>query len=488
MVSPHRNGYGAFGRLMSYGLVTIVAAGATFLTVPVLIRLLGIDGFGLWSLIEPLILVGGVLVLLGSEHGAIKQIAYDRLAPGLAAGRLLMTAAPAAILIALAFFVGFRTFWDATLAVPAVLLMLAEGLLTLLTASCRAADRPAGYALGQGGRAALFLAILAPGFVWSPLAIDSVEGVAAARLAIAALLALGLAVILRARPGWAPRAYGDAVRYGGFILATGLLAMVVEAGDRYILAWFRDPMTVGIYVVHIKMAAIVGQGITTPFMLWFPVERFRHLQDADGGSAFFSAAAVLLLGMLLAVSGSVWLMGPLLMQLFAPGVGFDPVVSAYVLAATVAVGMGYPMNVGLLKPGLTHRNVYPSLLAALLSMALAVALVPSLGPTGAGVAKAVGAVAVLAMLTILSQRVHRVVFAYGRMMALAAMSVALLAVMDRVLQGSDMTARGVAAAVFLMAVMTGTVLTLEAATRKALLDLVPGFRARVPQGADGTIR
>lgn len=469
---------------MSYGLVTAVAASATFLTVPTLIRLLGIDGFGLWSLIEPLILVGGVLVLLGTEHGAIKQIAHDRIAPGLVAGRLLAAAAPAAILIALAFYFGFRTAWGATLAVLATLLILAEGLLTLMTASCRAANHPAGYALGQGGRALLFLAILAPGLVWSALAIDTVEGVVATRLGITAVLAFGLAVLLRARPGWAPQAYGDAVKYGGFILVTGLLAMVVEAGDRYILAWFREPAAVGMYVVHIKIASIVGQGITTPFMLWFPVERFRHLQDPDGGSAFFSAAAILLLGMLLAISGSVWLIGPLLLELFAPGVGFDPVVSAYVLAATVAVGMSYPMNVGLLKPGLTHRNVYPSLLAAFLSIVLAIVLVPSLGAPGAGVAKVVGALAILTLLTVLSQQVHPVDFAYGRMTGLIAASAILAFTIDHAFQGSGPAARSVATGLFPMAVMAATLVALDASTRATLFGLAVGLRARMSRAVD----
>lgn len=480
---------GALRRLVDYGLVTVVTAGATFLAVPVLIRLLGLEGFGRWSLLEPVILVGAVLVLLGIEHGAIKQIAHDRLSPGLVAGRLIATAMLPAALISAGFLLGLASVWGQRLALLAALLILAEGLLTLLTASCRAANLTGGYALGQGGRAALFLMALLSGLAWPFLSVATVEAAVAVRLCIVAALALGLAVLLRARLRWGPRAYGDAVRYGGFILLTGLLATVMETGDRYALAWFADPALVGVYVVHVKLASIVGQGITTPFMLWFPVERFRHLGDADGGSLFFRTAAILLLGALLAVAGGVWLAGPFLTGLMAPGVRFDPAVSGWILAATVAVGMGYPMNVGLLKPGLTHRNVYPSLLAAPIAIGLAFLMAPAWGMEGAAIARTVGAVAALVLLTALSQRAHRVDFAHARMIGLVGAAVLLVAVLDRGLPGDGLVASGLRAGLFVVCTTLATIGALDPGTRAGLLRLTAGRIVRVvrPGGREGAV-
>lgn len=459
-------------------MVTLITAAATYLTVPVLIRLLGLEGFGRWSLLEPIVLAGAVLILLGIEHGAIKQIAHDRLPPSIVVGRLMATALVPAALISAGILLGMIPVWGVWLATWVALLILAEGLLTLLTTSCRAADLAGGYALGQGGRAVLFLAVLVSGLAWPLWSVDTVEAVVIVRLCIVATLALCLAVLLRARLRWAHRAYGDAVHYGGFILLTGLLATVVEAGDRYVLAWFADPAAVGAYVIHVKLASIVGQGITTPFMLWFPVERFRHLRDADGGNLFFRTAAVLLLGMLLATAGAVWLAGPLLTLLMAPGVLFDPVVSGWILAATVAVGMGYPMNVGLLKPGLTHRNVFPSLLAAPISIGLAFALVPGWGMEGAAIAKTSGAVAALVILTTLSQQAHRVDFAYGRMIGLVGAATVLILIIDRTVPGAGPVAGCLRAGLYFVSIMFATAAALDPKMRVALLGLTAGRIAR----------
>ena len=65
--------------------------------------------------------------------------------------------------------------WGPWLATLLVLLILAEGLLTLSTASCRAADLTGGYALGQGGRTVLFLIVLLSGLAWPLLAVSSEE-------------------------------------------------------------------------------------------------------------------------------------------------------------------------------------------------------------------------------------------------------------------------------------------------------------------------
>jgi O-antigen/teichoic acid export membrane protein len=152
-----------------------------------------------------------------------------------------------------------------------------------------------------------------------------------------------------------------------------------------------------------------------PFMLWFPTERFRHMRDADGGNAFFGTTAELFLLALVVASGGIYLAGPAILAVLAPDVAFDRAVLGLVLLSMVAIGMTHPLNVGLLKPGHTHENMYA--IAAGIAV-LAVAILPLtaiLGPAGAALARLVGSLAFLAAIVVLSQRCHRVGFAFGRM-------------------------------------------------------------------------
>ena len=96
-------------RLVIYGGINAIAALATFLTVPVLVRLLGIENFGLWSLVEPVIFFGTALALLGSEHGAMKQIAYEGQEAGRVVGEIAATGVGVMLVSAVVVYVAART-------------------------------------------------------------------------------------------------------------------------------------------------------------------------------------------------------------------------------------------------------------------------------------------------------------------------------------------------------------------------------------------
>ncbi len=406
-------------RLMIYAGVTVAAALSTFLTGPVMVRLLGLEGFGTWSLIEPLVLTAASLALLGIDHGLIKQVSLDGGELRSALGRLLVPGAPLLLAVAIAAGTAIAFTLLHLHAAPALAaLVAAEALLGLLLFGCRAENRLGPYAIGQAGRTVLLLATLSALLLWAGPARLSIMDVLLLRLLIAASLAVLLLGLLRPSPVGDLAAYTDAVRYGGFILLTGLLAQITENSDRFLLAWFGDRELVGGYVVYVKLTAFVGQGITTPFMLWFPVERFRHLNDPDGGVDFFNAAAYVLLALMLGVAGGVALFGRELVALFAPSLPYDAWTLLVLLMAIVLTGMSYPLNVGLLKPGHTHRNLYPVGIGALAMIAGGATLIPLLGTNGAALAKLIGAGVTLATLIVLSQRVHPVAFGFGRMLVL----------------------------------------------------------------------
>ena len=90
--------------------------------------------------------------------------------------------------------------------------------------------------------------------------------------------------------------------------------------DRWLLAEFKGVVAVGVYALHLKIAAILSQAIVIPFGLWFPPERFKRLEDRDGGRQFFIRTAVVLALLCYYFAGGIWLMRNTLLRLIAPGV------------------------------------------------------------------------------------------------------------------------------------------------------------------------
>jgi O-antigen/teichoic acid export membrane protein len=382
--------------------------------IPVLIRLLGLDGFGIWTLLEPILLLGTAMAFLGADHGVIKQVAHDGAVMRDAAGALLVTG-----LVALAFTgaaVGFVAAY-LTSDVPSGLLLgglaMCEGMLALMAAAARASHALVPFALAQIGRTlALYivfvtLVYLVPGEEWD------VPGYLALRVGVLFLVLIAVLLSIGPRPAIDFARLTDAVRYGMPILVMSLLLLVMENVDRYFLGWHFDSITVGAYVVHVKLASVVGQGIIMPFSLWFAAERLRHMNAPGGGGAFFDRTALVLATACSAFAGATFVAGSFIVPILAPDAPFDPVVLGVVLLSTVAMGMTYALNIGLLKPGFTHLNVYPvmaGLAVVLLSGAL---LAPSLGPAGAAAARMLGTVIFLLVVAAWSQTIHPVPFRFG---------------------------------------------------------------------------
>ena len=427
-------------RLAGYGTATACGALATLLTVPLLVRLLGLDEFGTWSLLEPLLVIGAMIALCGVEHGVIKQAAHDGTSIRKVVGDLLPSVLLVILLVDMAGAAILHRWFGMVVSLLVAGLVAAEALLTLITTAYRSADRLAGYSIGQAGRSVSFLVVLAIMAVLLPEGRTRVETVLCVRLALVLALALALIAALRPRPRWRPDRYADARTYGVYILLTGLMGQVLENCDRYLLAGHVSIAEVGGYVLHIKLATIVVQSVTTPFMIWFPMERFRHFNDSDRGDRFFGTVAFLMLTALLLAAGIVWFSAPLLLGWFAPGNPYAPEVLLLLLVGVVAVGMSYPLNVGLLKPGYTHLNLIASAAGLVSALVLSALLVPAFGATGGAGAKAIATLVFTTVLCGLSQRVHRVNFSFVRLALLSAAAVAHGVAIERFVGGGELPA------------------------------------------------
>jgi O-antigen/teichoic acid export membrane protein len=396
--------------LALYAVATAITALATFASIPLLVRHLDLTGFGIWSLTEPLLMLGASVALLGIEHGAIKQVALDHQSVRLVLGRLVPAAAPVLFLAAGISYLVSVPYLGHTGGLLVAFLIPFEGVLTLVTTTLRANRQIGLYAIAQAGRAILFAAFIGLSLSIPAWAHGSVTDVLFVRLAIAAAICCFLFVKIKPHLTWNSVNYSDAVRYGAFLLVTGILAQVLDNTDRYVLGLFNTTEHVGAYVVHVKLATMLGQGIVTPFMLWFPAERFRHLNDPDGGKEFFRTAALGLLFLLLLAGGTIFLMGYFLIGLIAPDVTYSPFVLLNLIVASAAIGMSYALNVGLLQPGRTHLNAYAALGAALLALLFTFLLVPMMGNDGAAIARAAACVCYMLIIARLSQSIYRIPF------------------------------------------------------------------------------
>jgi len=453
-----------------YFISTFTSSVVTFLSLPLLIRLLGSIQFGKWSLIEPLQLLLSQSILLGIDYGIIKHVNLDKLPAYHVFSKLYKASQPLILASLLMAFLVLRasdfTHYEI---VWLLLLIYIESVSILVLSAYRAASLVQGYAIASIAKALIFLTGLFLATTWQNVAIDSVTDVLkwrciAAVIAIAASLAAVMAAnrkeLCAERCGednsW--KLYKNAVTYGLPILVTGLLTMVIEYADRYILKAYFDYVTLTQYVVYLKIASILKPLILTPFALWWVTERFRRMEDADGGKRFFRNTAVWVLLSYLTAGGVLWFFSPWLISWFAPGVPFRADIVLMLIVSVIFMGMAYPLNVGLLNTGKTHLNVYGVLSGALLHIIFCFLLIPFFGIMGAAVATTLSYLAYAASMNMMSQRVYRVPFAYVGMLATFVVAIAWLIIINMTIRDFGVIADMGKAFLFLILLLILTVI------------------------------
>jgi O-antigen/teichoic acid export membrane protein len=437
-----------FAYLPGYFAVNITTAVARFFLVSLLIRNLGAAEFGRWSLYEPIVVVASQLALLGVNFGLIKQINQNGLTPFAAVRALLLAGQPLSIgvsaaVLLVAFHLGLA--WPGPLFLG--LLVYTESIFLLLFSSYRAAGSIGGFAVSSFVKVLAFLAVLVLALRYRLRIVHEAEDVIFWSFWASLIgLASGFLVVrllhfrqfftpaMRGESRW--RTYRDAVQYGLPLLVTVLLAMAIEFTGRYILDSYIDRGQLATYVVYVKLSSIVEVLIITPFGLWWPTERFRRLESGDGGRRFFRTVTVGMLAVLMMTAGILWLASDWIVSWFAPGVLPNRLVALLLLVSMIARGMAYPLNVGALKEGKTHWNIYGALSGAVVNGILCFLLIPSFGIVGAACAALLSHICYTAFLTVISQRIHPVPLPYLTMTGLMLISALLVFLVTRYLHAA----------------------------------------------------
>lgn len=407
-----------------YLIATGLQAAGTLLFLSLATRILGVQQYGHWALLEPLLLLGGQIATMGLSSGVIKLIAQDGFGGRTAlrmVGRpaLLVGLAVAAIAsLAVGYFLELGIYTGVVF-----LIIVAEARYVLLLSVLRGAGWAGQYAGMVACRVVMSISLLALIYVggWG----DRFDGRSISLVWLAALL---LALLLNQVWAWRRKAsepeksrgtdlaaYETAVSYGLPILGATVLSALLANSDRYILAGQVSTAEVSQYVLAGKVAAVLNLCVT-PLNLWWPTVRFRRMNDADQGRSYFANMNLLICSGLTMLTVAVYLAAPLLLKVFAPQASYDPWVTGLLCLTALFISLSVPLNIGGLKQGKTHWVTVAVALAAAAQILLAFVLIPRFGLFGAACAAVASAALSMGFQNAISQRIHPVPFRYGYML------------------------------------------------------------------------
>jgi O-antigen/teichoic acid export membrane protein len=421
-----------------YGFATAIAAMLTLIVTRVLWQTFSPADFGLWALIDPMLLPAASLLLLGIDHAIVKQLHVDKLSLHRITGTLLIGTLPITALGLLMVDLILSDIYHLSWTNALVITLAGEALILMTQTAFRATGAVTGFAVMLLSRNLLYLmALLLVSRAYS----DQLSiGVTFATRGICVIL-VGLVAMMALRPvvrvDWTR--YRDALYYGFPLLLSTFTYALTDMTDRWFLAEFSGVIVVGIYALHLKVAAILAQAIVVPFSLWFPPERFKHLDDSDGGRGFFVRVAITLAVICAFSCGNVWLARDVVMSLIAPGMAVSPLVLAFCLGAVICLAFSQALNVGLLTPGHTGKNAICSASAIGATVFAAIILVPRFGLYGAALSRLVGGLFFLIVTAAWSERVLAIGFPLYTLILYFALSIIVLPIIDKL---SDHTLLG----------------------------------------------
>lgn len=308
------------------------------------------------------------------------------------------------------------------------LVLVLQPLAGLFTATLRVRER-AGYASfvvlsGLLLTVALVLYLLA------------VPGIGVAALVYGQVFNFGYTALLAGAPYLreAARSASRAVlraplRFGYPLLVAGYANLLIQAGDRYVLAFYTSLNEVGLYNFGYTFGALITLLLVDPTQRSFQPVLLRQEEEPEALRAFVrrSATAFYAFGTWLALALSLYARE--LIQLMASKPSFEP---AWVIVPVIAFsalqhGLGGFLGAGLLMRQKAFHISALLLLAAAVNIGLNFLLIPPFGILGAAFATLASYLVWNALRARLSARFYALHFERRRLLALTGLGVGLLA-------------------------------------------------------------
>jgi len=215
------------------------------------------------------------------------------------------------------------------------------------------------------------------------------------------------------------------MRFGLPTMPAELSLYLLNFVDRIIILRAAGAAEVGLYSLAVKFAQGVNV-IVRGFQLAWPPLAYSIRDDDEARRAYAAVVTYFVAGCAFVVTG-MWLLSRWIVRLLAAPEFFGSYEAIGLIATGVTLYALYMVLVVILgRTGRTEFN-FPATIAALIAnVALNLALVPSLGIVGAGLALVASYVVVVALMYVFTQRLFAVPYEWGRLARVALVSAALV--------------------------------------------------------------
>jgi O-antigen/teichoic acid export membrane protein len=215
------------------------------------------------------------------------------------------------------------------------------------------------------------------------------------------------------------------MRFGLPTMPAELSLYLLNFVDRIIIVRYAGLPEAGLYSLAVKFAQGVNV-LVRGFQLAWPPLAYSIRDDDEARRVYAAVVTWFVAGCAFAVTG-MWLLSRWIVRALAAPKFFDSYEAIGLIATGVSLYALYMVLVVILgRTGRTEFN-FPATIAALLAnLALNLALVPSLGIVGAGLALVASYVVVVALMYAFTQRLFAVPYEWGRLARVALVSAALV--------------------------------------------------------------
>jgi O-antigen/teichoic acid export membrane protein len=399
-----------------YAIGSAANGAALFLLIPFLVKYLGTTEFGLWSISEiaiyflTLVMLAGMDVYLMREYWFLKSEPERRLLIGTMLSMVAIWGTGIIILLTVVVLF-FRNGFFFNQFEPAVLVLIcaigcSEVVFTLLLSIFRIQERPFHFVFLSVGRMAMFMSTA---IFWMKKG-AGLDGALAGRLTAAIVFIIVAWVMARKyiQMGFSSKYLRPWSNYGLPMVLFGLVFYILISADRYFVQAVAGLQAVAIYSFSYKIAASIDYLVTRPFGTDWAARRFWIATQAQPERKY-AHSAVLYAFIALWCALLVQAVAPLLYKWFAPSVYIRGLNALPVmLVANIAMGLSYPLNVGIMLKDRTKLLVPIATFASVIYIVALFFLVPSNPIQGAAWATLLAYSSYTAGITLISLRLYPV--------------------------------------------------------------------------------
>lgn len=369
-----------------YAVGSVANGAALFLLIPFFVRYLGPADFGLWSISEimiyflNLVMMAGMDIYLMREYWFLKNESERKILVGTLLSMVLVWGLGVMVLFALAILPFIKkdfyfNQFDPVIIILIIITGFSEVIFTLLISVFRVLEKPFHYVFLSLGRMFVFMGLA---IFWTKIG-SGLSGALAGRLT-AAIVFIIIAWVMAHKYiqlGFSSKYLRPWANYGLPMVLAGFLLYVLISADRYALQVMASLEVVAIYSFSYKLAASVDILVTRPFAMDWAARRFS-IATQEHPERKYAEAAILYAFISLWCALMVQAAAPVIYKWFAPAVYVQGLKALPILmAANIAMGLSYPLNVGIMLKDRTKLLLPITALVGIVYILALYVLIPS---------------------------------------------------------------------------------------------------------------